>query len=66
VSDWSDEEADNALYADHRNFYKVEKAFFRSFAVAQLVFFNPFLRADLTMGVRRRYPRSTLLGVCLA
>jgi hypothetical protein len=27
VSDWSDEEADNALYADHRNFYKVEKAF---------------------------------------
>jgi hypothetical protein len=25
VSDWSDEEADNPLYADHRNFYKVEK-----------------------------------------
>ena len=25
MSDWSDEEADNALYADHRNFYKVEK-----------------------------------------
>jgi hypothetical protein len=25
VSDESDEEPDNALYADHRNFYKVEK-----------------------------------------
>jgi hypothetical protein len=25
VSDGSDEEPDNALYADHRNIYKVEK-----------------------------------------
>ena len=25
MSDESDEEPDNALYADHRNFYKVEK-----------------------------------------
>jgi hypothetical protein len=40
--------------------------FFRSFAAAPFVFFNPFLGADLTMGVRWRYPHSTLLGVCLA
>jgi hypothetical protein len=25
VSDWSDEETDEPLLADHRNFYKVEK-----------------------------------------
>ncbi len=25
VADWSDEETDNPLYADDRNFYKVEK-----------------------------------------
>jgi hypothetical protein len=25
MSDWSDEETDNPLYADDRNFYKVEK-----------------------------------------
>jgi len=25
VPDWSDEETDNPLYADGRNFYKVEK-----------------------------------------
>jgi hypothetical protein len=25
MSDWSDEETDNPLYADERNFYKVER-----------------------------------------
>jgi len=25
MNDWSDEETDNPLYADRRNFYKVEK-----------------------------------------
>jgi hypothetical protein len=25
LADWSDEETDNPLYADRRNFYKVEK-----------------------------------------
>jgi hypothetical protein len=38
MSDWSDEETDNSLYADERNFYKVEKWTFDVSKVERLLY----------------------------
>jgi hypothetical protein len=57
VSDWSDEETDEPLLADHRNFYKVEKWSRDGQRVARLLFAGNSLdraRAIFQAEIRRR------------
>jgi hypothetical protein len=62
VSDWSDEETDNPLLADERNFYKVEKWTRDGQRVNQMLFAGNSLAKAQRIFERfiKRRPRSRL------